>query len=56
MSFKPFHKLIKKNIEFHNDQRDALDVEIKKPHHRDQICTVKVISCNLMPKRREHDE
>ena len=39
MSFKPFHKLIKKNIEFHNDQRDALDVEIKEPHHRDQRAT-----------------
>ena len=45
-----------KNIEFHNNQSDALDAKIKEPHHKDQTCTVKVNPCNLMPKQCEHDK
>jgi len=45
-----------KNIKFHNNQSDALDAKIKEPQHIDQICTVKVNPCNLMPKQCEHDK
>ena len=45
-----FSKMNYKNIEFHNNQSDALDEKIKEPHHKDQTCTVKVNPCNLMPK------
>ena len=55
MSLKPFQKLIKKKIEFHNDERDALDAEMKEPHHRDQIYTCEVNFCNLMPKQCVHE-
>ena len=45
-----------KNIKFHNNQSDALDAKIKEPHHKDQICTVKVNPCNLMPKQCENEK
>ena len=48
-------KINKRNIEFHNGERDALDAEIKEPHHRDQICTAEVNFRNLMRKQCVHE-